>query len=99
MDRILKWEINYFETLENFQEYENILTLPVHAQVNIDKAELEDARWFTYEEITEALQNLPRDPRREPPVFWVPPSYAIANQLLQEWANHQQLSRKLHGLK
>ncbi|XP_042591082.1 NAD(P)H pyrophosphatase NUDT13, mitochondrial isoform X2 [Cyprinus carpio] len=72
---------------------------PDKTQVNIDKAELEDARWFTYEEITEALQNLPRDPRREPPVFWVPPSYAIANQLLQEWANHQQLSRKLHGLK
>ncbi|XP_059387908.1 nucleoside diphosphate-linked moiety X motif 13 isoform X2 [Carassius carassius] len=67
---------------------------PDKTQVNIDKAELEDARWFTYEEITEALQNLPRDPRREPPVFWVPPSYAIANQLIQEWANHQQLSRK-----
>uniref|UniRef100_A0A673JSF9 NAD(+) diphosphatase n=1 Tax=Sinocyclocheilus rhinocerous TaxID=307959 RepID=A0A673JSF9_9TELE len=72
---------------------------PDKTQVNIDKAELEDARWFTYEEITEALRKPPLDPRREPPVFWVPPSYAIANQLIQEWANQQQLSRKLHGLK
>uniref|UniRef100_A0A673M3H5 NAD(+) diphosphatase n=2 Tax=Sinocyclocheilus rhinocerous TaxID=307959 RepID=A0A673M3H5_9TELE len=72
---------------------------PDKTQVNIDKAELEDARWFTYEEITEALQNPPRDPRRELPLFWVPPSYAIANQLIQEWANQQQLSRELHGLK
>ncbi|XP_016349160.1 NAD(P)H pyrophosphatase NUDT13, mitochondrial isoform X2 [Sinocyclocheilus anshuiensis] len=71
---------------------------PDKTQVNIDKAELEDARWFTYEEITEALRKPPLDPRREPPVFWVPPPYAIANQLIQEWANQQQLSRKLHGL-
>lgn len=81
-------------TIEAFLLLQLLIALPVHGQVNIDKAELEDARWFTYEEITEALQNMPRDPRREPPVFWVPPSYAIANQLIQEWANHQQLSRK-----
>ncbi|KAK9965212.1 hypothetical protein ABG768_004313 [Culter alburnus] len=67
---------------------------PDKTQVNIDTAELEDARWFTFEEITEALQNPPRNPKEEPPVFWVPPSYAIANQLIQEWANQQQLSRK-----
>ncbi len=73
--------------------------LTVHGQVNIDKAELEDARWFTYEEITEALQNPPRNPRRDPSVFWLPPPYAIANQLIQEWANQQQLSRKCHRLK
>jgi len=62
--------------------------------VNIDTAELEDARWFTFEEITEALQKPPRNPKGEPPVFWVPPPYAIANQIIQEWANQQQLLRK-----
>ncbi|KAK7122958.1 hypothetical protein R3I94_019923 [Phoxinus phoxinus] len=67
---------------------------PDKTQVNIDTAELEDARWFTFEEITEALQKPPRNPKGEPPVFWVPPPYAIANQLIQEWANQQQLSRK-----
>ncbi|XP_073773756.1 NAD(P)H pyrophosphatase NUDT13, mitochondrial isoform X3 [Danio rerio] len=72
---------------------------PNKTQVNIDKAELEDARWFTLEEITTALQNPPRNPREQPPVFWVPPSYAIANQLIREWANQQQLLRSTHRLK
>ncbi|XP_077062091.1 NAD(P)H pyrophosphatase NUDT13, mitochondrial isoform X3 [Siphateles boraxobius] len=67
---------------------------PDKTQVKIDTAELEDARWFTFEEITEALQKPPRNPKGEPPVFWVPPPYAIANQIIQEWANRQQLSRK-----
>ncbi|KAG1960418.1 nucleoside diphosphate-linked moiety X motif 13 [Pimephales promelas] len=67
---------------------------PDKTQVNIDTAELEDARWFTFEEITEALQKPPRNPKGEPPVFWVPPPYAIANQIIQEWANQQQLLRK-----
>nr|XP_055031759.1 nucleoside diphosphate-linked moiety X motif 13 [Misgurnus anguillicaudatus] len=69
---------------------------PDKTQVSIDKAELEDARWFTFKEITEALQikKPPRNPKGEPPLFWVPPSYAIANQLIQEWANQQRLLRK-----
>ncbi|XP_051530507.1 nucleoside diphosphate-linked moiety X motif 13 isoform X1 [Myxocyprinus asiaticus] len=69
---------------------------PDKTQVSIDKAELEDACWFTVEEVTEALQmkKPPRNPKGEPPVFWVPPSYAIANQLIQEWANQQQLKRQ-----
>ncbi|XP_051969043.1 nucleoside diphosphate-linked moiety X motif 13 isoform X5 [Xyrauchen texanus] len=69
---------------------------PDKTQVSVDKAELEDACWFTVEEVTEALQmkKPPRNRKGEPPVFWVPPSYAIANQLIQEWANQQQLKRQ-----
>ncbi|KAI7796948.1 nucleoside diphosphate-linked moiety X motif 13 [Triplophysa rosa] len=69
---------------------------PNNTQVSIDKAELEDAHWFTFKEITEALQikKPPRISKGEPPAFWVPPSFAIANQLIQEWANQQQLTRK-----
>ncbi|TRY87134.1 hypothetical protein DNTS_007681 [Danionella cerebrum] len=71
---------------------------PDNTQVNLDKAELEEARWFTYEEIMNALKNAPLDPRRPSPGFWVPPSYAIANQLIVEWANQQRLSRNEHKL-
>lgn len=63
---------------------------PDRSQVSVDHVELEDARWFTLEEITSALKirNPPRS--QEPPLLWVPPSYAIANRLIREWAaNHQ----------
>ncbi|KAA0725522.1 Nucleoside diphosphate-linked moiety X motif 13 [Triplophysa tibetana] len=68
---------------------------PNKTQVSVDKAELEDAHWFTFEEMTEALQlkKPPRISKGEPPMFWVPPSFAIANQLIQEWASQQQLTR------
>lgn len=66
---------------------------PDHTQVTVDETELEDARWFTLEEITAALKIKvpPRNLKGEPPVFWVPPSYAIANRLIREWAANQQL--------
>ncbi|XP_066522611.1 nucleoside diphosphate-linked moiety X motif 13 isoform X2 [Hoplias malabaricus] len=66
---------------------------PDKAQVTLDKAELEDARWCSLEEVVAALQikEPPRNPRVEEPGFWVPPSSAIANQLIQEWASQQQL--------
>ncbi|XP_056626607.1 nucleoside diphosphate-linked moiety X motif 13 isoform X2 [Triplophysa dalaica] len=69
---------------------------PNKTQVSVDKAELEDAKWFTFKEMTEALQikKPPRISKGESPAFWVPPSFAIANQLIQEWANQQQLTRK-----
>ncbi|KAI1886946.1 hypothetical protein AGOR_G00201000 [Albula goreensis] len=63
---------------------------PDRAEVNLNGAELEDARWFTLEEIEEALKRKtpPRSKKGEPTEFWVPPSYAIANKLILEWANH-----------
>ncbi|XP_029561642.1 NAD(P)H pyrophosphatase NUDT13, mitochondrial isoform X2 [Salmo trutta] len=65
----------------------------VGLEVSVDKVELEDARWFSLEEVQEALtiKAPPRNNKGEPTVFWVPPSYAIANRLIQEWANLQHL--------
>ncbi|XP_072523387.1 NAD(P)H pyrophosphatase NUDT13, mitochondrial isoform X2 [Salminus brasiliensis] len=72
---------------------------PDKTQLSLDKAELEDARWCSLEEILAALQmkRPPRNFRAQPPGFWVPPAVAIANRLIQEWADQQQLQRKLHG--
>ncbi|XP_019902439.1 nucleoside diphosphate-linked moiety X motif 13 isoform X2 [Esox lucius] len=76
------------------------LMVACHATVNadntrirVDTVELEDARWFSLEEVQELLKIKapPRNNKGEPPVFWVPPRYAIANRLIQEWANQQQL--------
>ncbi|XP_031655282.1 NAD(P)H pyrophosphatase NUDT13, mitochondrial isoform X2 [Oncorhynchus kisutch] len=65
----------------------------VGLEVSVDKVELEDARWFSLEEVQEALtiKAPPRNNKGEPTVFWVPPNYAIANRLIQEWANQQHL--------
>ncbi|XP_076843979.1 NAD(P)H pyrophosphatase NUDT13, mitochondrial [Brachyhypopomus gauderio] len=64
---------------------------PHKTRVSLDKVELEDARWCTAEEIRAALTitKPPRNPKAQPPGFWVPPAYAIANQLIREWADDQ----------
>ncbi|XP_063817547.1 NAD(P)H pyrophosphatase NUDT13, mitochondrial isoform X1 [Pseudophryne corroboree] len=57
----------------------------------INRAEIEDARWFTLEEVIEALQvkMMPNNlPDGTLPV-WVPPKLAIAHQLIQEWVQEQ----------
>lgn len=66
---------------------------PQHAQVSVDEEELEDARWFSLEEIDAALKvkRPPRNAKGDPITFWVPPKYAIANRLIREWAAYQQL--------
>ncbi|XP_075072670.1 NAD(P)H pyrophosphatase NUDT13, mitochondrial [Mixophyes fleayi] len=57
----------------------------------INRAEIEDARWFSLEEVIEALQvkmmpsNLPDGTLP----IWVPPKFAIAHQLIQEWVQEQ----------
>lgn len=63
---------------------------PDHTQLDVDHSELEDARWFTLEEITCALKvKLP--PRRgDPPTTWLPPKHAIAHRLITEWVKQQQ---------
>jgi NAD+ diphosphatase len=47
--------------------------------LRIDTAELEDARWFTRDEVAAAL----RDPDLGP--FQPPPRFAIARTLLEHW--------------
>uniref|UniRef100_W5LGJ2 NAD(+) diphosphatase n=1 Tax=Astyanax mexicanus TaxID=7994 RepID=W5LGJ2_ASTMX len=65
---------------------------PDKTELSVDKAELEDARWFSLEEIQAALQmkTPPLNRRSELPGFWVPPAVAVARRLIQEWADQQQ---------
>uniref|UniRef100_A0A3Q0SX40 NAD(+) diphosphatase n=1 Tax=Amphilophus citrinellus TaxID=61819 RepID=A0A3Q0SX40_AMPCI len=57
---------------------------PAHTQVK-----LEDARWFTVEEITHALQVKTPPRRGDPPSLWLPPKPALANRLIREWVERQ----------
>ncbi|XP_035529165.1 nucleoside diphosphate-linked moiety X motif 13 [Morone saxatilis] len=62
---------------------------PAHTQLNVDHAELEDARWFSLEEITSALKVKTPPRRGDPAVVWLPPKHAIGNHLITEWADRQ----------
>lgn len=62
-------------------------------QLNMDHAELEDARWCSLQEITSALQVKAPPRRGDPPVLWLPPKHAIANRLITEWRDRQQCSK------
>lgn len=63
-------------------------------QLNVDRTELEDARWFSLEEITSALQVKTPPRRGDPPVCWLPPKHAIANRLIREWTDRQRLGEE-----
>ncbi|XP_030611784.1 NAD(P)H pyrophosphatase NUDT13, mitochondrial [Archocentrus centrarchus] len=62
---------------------------PAHTQLSVDNSELEDARWFTVEEITDALQVKTPPRRGDPPSLWLPPKPALANRLIREWVERQ----------
>jgi len=51
--------------------------------INVDPAELEDARWFSRSEVQQMLH------RRHPAGLFVPPRYAIANLLITEFVESQ----------
>jgi NAD+ diphosphatase len=53
-------------------------------EVTVDREELEDARWFSREDVRLMLR------REHPEGFFVPPSVAIANYLLREWLDGSQ---------
>ena len=52
----------------------------LNEDIAIDANELEDARWFTRDEVRQALARDPAAP------FIAPPPYAIAHTLLRAWA-------------
>ncbi|XP_069466636.1 NAD(P)H pyrophosphatase NUDT13, mitochondrial isoform X2 [Ambystoma mexicanum] len=58
-----------------------------HVELNVNKLELEAAKWFRVEEVEEALSKDRIPARREDGTtpFWVPPKWAIAHQLIKEW--------------
>uniref|UniRef100_A0A3Q4IBP2 NAD(+) diphosphatase n=1 Tax=Neolamprologus brichardi TaxID=32507 RepID=A0A3Q4IBP2_NEOBR len=69
--------------------------LGCHALVSplsVDNSELEDARWFTMDEITRALQVKAPPRRGDPPIIWLPPKHALANRLIREWVEQQRQS-------
>ncbi|XP_063996219.1 NAD-capped RNA hydrolase NUDT12 [Pogoniulus pusillus] len=55
------------------------LAVASSTEIKVDKNEIEDARWFTREEVMEVLM---KGNRRS---FFVPPSQAIAHQLIKHW--------------
>ncbi|CAG12155.1 unnamed protein product, partial [Tetraodon nigroviridis] len=65
------------------------LVSPAHTQLHVDQAELEDARWFSLQDVTSALQVRGLPQRGHAPPLWLPPKQAIANRLITEWAEHQ----------
>ena len=52
-------------------------------EITIDKTELDDARWFTREEVVYAMEGLKTG--REDGAFIAPPPFAVAHHLLKWW--------------
>nr|XP_021143752.1 peroxisomal NADH pyrophosphatase NUDT12 isoform X2 [Columba livia] len=55
------------------------LAVAVSTEIKVDKNEIEDARWFTREQVVEVLT------KRSQRSFFVPPGRAIAHQLMKHW--------------
>ncbi|OWK51703.1 Peroxisomal NADH pyrophosphatase NUDT12 [Lonchura striata] len=55
------------------------LAVAVSTEIKVDKNEIEDARWFTREQVVEVLI------KGNQHSFFVPPSRAIAHQLMKHW--------------
>ncbi|NXK12089.1 NUD12 pyrophosphatase, partial [Herpetotheres cachinnans] len=55
------------------------LAVAVSTEIKVDKNEIEDARWFTKEQVMEGLI---KENQRS---FFVPPRQAIAHQLIKHW--------------
>jgi NAD+ diphosphatase len=57
----------------------------LNEDIKIDPEELEDAKWFTKEEVAKALAN---SVDLAGPGLKVPPKYAIAHHLLKSWVDN-----------
>ncbi|XP_073452646.1 NAD(P)H pyrophosphatase NUDT13, mitochondrial isoform X1 [Aquarana catesbeiana] len=66
-------------------------------KLNINKAELKDARWFSLDEVIEALQVKMMPPKMADGTMpvWVPPRFAIAHHLIQEWVQEQKMELEI----
>jgi NAD+ diphosphatase len=54
-------------------------------EIRVDKTEIDDARWFTKDEIRDALGR----PLGQPDILGVPPKSAIAHQLMRAWVEER----------
>ncbi|KAE8591019.1 hypothetical protein XENTR_v10018281 [Xenopus tropicalis] len=77
------------------------LMVACHATVRQDElcinaAEIESAKWFSLEEVEEALKWQKVPPKQEDGTvpIWVPPKIAIAHHLIQEWVQEQRAQLK-----
>ncbi|NXW57993.1 NUD13 protein, partial [Eurystomus gularis] len=61
------------------------------AEISMNSLELEEARWFSLEEIVEGLKREPRSSKEGDGSFlpWFPPKQAIAHRLIHEWVKQQ----------
>ncbi|XP_038615695.1 NAD-capped RNA hydrolase NUDT12 isoform X1 [Tachyglossus aculeatus] len=55
------------------------LAVAISTEIKVDKNEIEDARWFTREQVVDVLT------KGNQQMFFVPPSRAIAHQLIKHW--------------
>ncbi|KAM8924058.1 NAD(P)H pyrophosphatase NUDT13, mitochondrial [Pelodytes ibericus] len=59
-------------------------------ELSVNGAELEAAKWFSLEEVEQALQaSVPSKQVDGTIPIWVPPKWAIAHQLIMEWVQEQ----------
>ncbi|XP_037084463.1 nucleoside diphosphate-linked moiety X motif 13-like [Pollicipes pollicipes] len=61
-----------------------------HTELEVDRSELEDARWFSASELLDAYQRIQRDlglrlRRENTGVLWIPPRGTIAHRLIKSW--------------
>jgi len=68
-------------------------------ELDIDRGELEDAKWFTKAEVTEAYERVKKNPAifrgNEEGVFVIPPSGALAHHLLRNWIDETYIPSQL----
>ncbi|XP_077206552.1 NAD(P)H pyrophosphatase NUDT13, mitochondrial isoform X1 [Paroedura picta] len=64
---------------------------PQQSKISINSQELEAAKWFSLEEVEQALRRAPKPSQEDDDShsFWVPPKQAIAHRLIQEWVKKQ----------
>jgi NAD+ diphosphatase len=64
---------------------------PAGEEITVDKNELEDARWFTRDQVASMVANVQEgrpapNAGDDPSTYWVPPGTSIAGQMLKAFA-------------
>ncbi|EDV26038.1 uncharacterized protein TRIADDRAFT_55743 [Trichoplax adhaerens] len=63
------------------------VTVDSSAEININGLELEDAKWFTRQDVKKLIACTPKPIAINGLPVFIPPPVAIAHQLLSDWAN------------
>lgn len=64
---------------------------PGQTEIQVNLRELEDAAWFSHEEVATALRRNHRSTQQQTGrlPFWLPPKLAIAHHLIKEWVENR----------